>query len=257
MLAALGHEFSTPLAVIAGYTSTLLSHREHLAPQEQDEFLQMIQHAGRRLDRLTRQLLEIAQLEAGMIELDNALVDVSALARAAIAQAERQVPEPLRDRVTFALHCRKAPGQPLGAPPLVKGDVQRLRQLLEQLLENAVRYSPAGGRVDVIIQPAPHAPNADVQSTDGPESFGETAFWEICVCDMGLGIPEEYLERVFAPFYRVDAGLTREQYGLGLGLTACKLLVDLHQGRIWAESCPEGGSAFHVWLPRDGTISTV
>ena len=75
------------------------------------------------------------------------------------------------------------------------------------------------------------------------------AFLEICVCDYGLGIPEEHLERIFEHFYRVDTRLTREVNGLGLGLTVCQHLVALHQGRIWAESCPDGGSAFHIWLP--------
>jgi signal transduction histidine kinase len=112
-------------------------------------------------------------------------------------------------------------------------------------------YSPTGGRIDVIIQPAVQA-----QRVDGLGQAGDASFWEIGVCDFGMGIPEEHLERIFDPFYRVDTRLTREQYGLGLGLTACKRFVALHQGRIWAESCPDGGSAFHVWLPREGPIVT-
>ncbi len=72
---------------------------------------------------------------------------------------------------------------------------------------------------------------------------------EICVCDHGVGIPPEHLERIFDRFHRVDTRLTRETSGLGLGLTICKFLVELQYGVIWAESCPAGGSAFHVWLP--------
>jgi signal transduction histidine kinase len=244
VLATLRHEFFIPLAVIKGYTSTLLSQRHRLAPEEQDEFLQMIQQAERRLEELAEQLLEIAQLEAGIIRLDHSLVDICALARQAITQVEFQVPEPLRGQFTFVLRCRDALGDPMPDPPLIKGDVQRLQQLVQHLLENAVQYSPTGGRIDVIVQPASQAGSAEGlgQAADG-------SFLEICVCDVGMGIPEGDLERIFAPFYRVDTGLTRERYGLGLGLTACKHLVSLHQGRLWAETCPDGGSAFHVWLP--------
>lgn len=71
-----------------------------------------------------------------------------------------------------------------------------------------------------------------------------------CVCDHGQSIPTEHLEDIFGRFYRVDRRLTREHNGLGLGLTLCKAIVEQHNGLIWAESCPAGGSAFHVWLPR-------
>jgi signal transduction histidine kinase len=66
---------------------------------------------------------------------------------------------------------------------------------------------------------------------------------------MGIGIADEHLERVFESFYRVDTRLARDTYGLGIGLATCQHVVALHQGRIWAESCPKGGSAFHVWFP--------
>jgi len=72
---------------------------------------------------------------------------------------------------------------------------------------------------------------------------------EMCVCDHGIGIPPDHLQRIFDRFHRVDTRLTRATSGIGLGLTICKLLVELHGGVIWAESCPAGGSAFHVWLP--------
>jgi signal transduction histidine kinase len=253
LLATLRHEFFTPLTVIDGYTSTLLRQRQQLAPDEQTEFLQIIQHASRRLEKLIQQLLEIAELQAGLLGLDSRPVEIAALARAALAQAEDQIPEPVRSRFAFFLRCRDAQGQPTADPFVVLGDEHRLRQVLEQLVENAIQYSPTGGRIDVIVRPAP-APSTD--SADGlrpwPAPGGDaadTAFVEVCVCDVGTGIAEQDLERIFLPFYRVDTRLTREQYGLGLGLTACKHLVSLHHGRLWAESCPDGGSAFHVWLP--------
>jgi signal transduction histidine kinase len=247
------HEVFTPLTVIEGYTSTLLSHREQLESEEQDQFLQAIRHAGRRLERLTTQLLDLAQLEAGMLGLTWSPVDLAALARKTVTQAEHQVPDPLRDRLVFVVRCRDTLGEPTSNPIVVTGDERRLRQVIEHLLENAIAFSPTGGRIDVIIRPVPQPPQASGGGTTGGAGSAEdTAFVELCVCDVGVGIPEGDLERVFAPFYRVDTRLTREHDGLGLGLTLCKHLVTLHHGRLWVESCPAGGSAFHVWLPPDG-----
>ncbi len=245
LLATISHEFRTPLTVVNGYTSTLLNRDQQLSPEEQHEFLQMIQQAGKRLEGLTDRLLEIAEIEAGAFQLDYSLVDIPALAREAIARAERHVPEPLRDRFKFQLHCRDELGNQTQEVPPVKGDTRCLRKMLDHLLDNAIRYSPAGGSIDVIARPA--TPGGTAKVPDQPHNT--PAFLEICVCDYGLGIPVEHLEHIFERFYRVDTRLTREVNGLGLGLTLCQHLVALHQGRIWAESCPDGGSAFHVWLP--------
>jgi signal transduction histidine kinase len=104
-----------------------------------------------------------------------------------------------------------------------------------------VRFSTEGGRIDVIVQP--------VAEARGPSTPGLASFLEICVCDDGIGIPTEHLERIFERFYRVDTSLMRQVNGLGVGLALCRHLVSLQHGRLWAESCSAGGSAFHLWLP--------
>jgi signal transduction histidine kinase len=243
-LASLGHEFRTPLAIIDGYTGTLLAHGPQLSPEEHEEFLQAVQQATKHLEHLTEQLLQMANLEAGTIQLDLSLVDLTELARAAVSQVKRLIPAGRHSRFRFVIQCRDARGKRLKVPAFVQADLHRLRQVVEHLIHNAVKYSPVGGRVDVIVRPAPQ----DESSTGSVEVF-DPKFWELCVCDFGVGIAPEHLERIFEPFYRVDASLTREQYGLGVGLAACRHLVSLHRGRIWAESCPDGGSAFHLWLP--------
>lgn len=245
LFATLAHEFRTPLTVIDGFSWTLLRHGRELPEEERDEFVRLIQQASQHLEFLITRLLEIAELEAGQVQLEVGPVDIPALAREAIALTQRQIPELRRERFTFCLECRDAGGTPTEDVPLVRGDGRCLRTVLAYLLDNAVRYSPEGGRIDVIARPAPHEQVADAQDETGEPP----AFLELCVCDFGLGIPDEHLERIFAHFYRVDTRLVREVYGLGLGLTICRHLVALHQGRIWAESCSEGGSAFHVWLP--------
>lgn len=252
-LESLRHEFFTPLAVIEGFSSTVLSHRERLSVDEQDEFLGEIRHAGRRLEKLATRLLEVAQLEAGMLNLSFGLVDLAALAHAALVHAQWRVPESMRDRFTFVFSCRDALGKPTSEPALITGDDQRVRQVLQHLLDNAIAYSPDGGRIDIIVRPAPRVALAnDGGVSNDLGSVGEETFIETCVCDFGVGIPEEHLERVFEPFHRLDTRLTRERYGLGLGLTVCRHLVTLHGGRLWAESCPAGGSALHLWLPSVG-----
>jgi signal transduction histidine kinase len=245
LFATLAHEFRTPLTVIDGFSSTLLRRGRELPHEERDEFVRLIRQANQHLEFLLTRLLEIAELEAGLVQLEVGLIDIPTLAREAIVHAQRQVPEPLRARFTFHLECRDARGTPAQALPLVRGDGRCIHTVLGHLLDNAVRYSPQGGRIDVIARPA-----LPEQGAGSPDQYGQPqGFLEICICDFGLGIPQEHLERVFAHFYRVDTRLTREAYGLGLGLTICQPLVTLHQGRIWAESCPEGGSAFPVLLP--------
>jgi signal transduction histidine kinase len=130
-----------------------------------------------------------------------------------------------------------------------------------------MNYSLQGGAIDIIVHPvASLLPVSEVSdqineipaSTIGAHlkhalTVARKAgrVLEICVCDNGLGIPTEHLGRIFDRFHRVDNRLVREVNGLGLGLTICKRIIDLHDGVIWAESCPAGGSAFHVRLPVD------
>jgi signal transduction histidine kinase len=278
----LSHAFYTPLTVIDNATSILLRHRHQLSDQEQDEMLQMAQQAGRQLERLSRQLVEIAQFEAGAITLSPSAVDLAALARVAVRAARNHVPAPLRRQFRFALHYRDAQRRQLRGPAQVSGDQRRLAQLLALLLDNAIQYSPQGGKIDLVIQPtrqaevmspaarssrmtdasrAPAGMRDELIGDPAPheplEPMEQAPYWEICVCDYGIGISDEHLERIFDAFYRVDTRLTREYYGVGLSLTLCRHLVSLHQGRIWAESCPDGGSAFHVLLPREQPLATV
>ena len=253
LLNTIGHEFRTPLAVIKGYSSMLLLHEERLSPEERRELHSAIQEAGTQLGILLDQVLEFAQLEGGAVQLDQGTVDIPSLTQDAITKAQQHVPELLRDRLTFHLHLRDGRGNEGPDVPLVRGDPRSVHKMLTQLLENAIRFSPEGGRIDIIVQPVSQARmlSASAHPPDLP------SFLEICVCDFGIGIPTEHLERIFERFYRVDTSLTREVNSLGLGLAMCRHLVALHHGCIWAESCPAGGSAFHLWLPTAEATSMV
>jgi len=145
-----------------------------------------------------------------------------------------------------------AAGAPAQAAPTVLADPRHLRTVLDNLLENAVKYSPEGGVIEVRLRPV--ARSADAGAPGAPRvgaSLRERPLLEIRVRDSGVGIPTEHLGRIFERFHRVDTRLTREVDGLGLGLAICKRIVELHDGEIWAESESGTGSTFHVLLPLD------
>ena len=251
LLATLGHELRTPLATIKGYSSMLLRQDERLTSEERREYLQVIQEAGQRLETLTTHVLDMTSLETGTFQLNQSMVDMLTITREVLATAQQQLSEAQRSRLSFYLHVWDRTQKEVQNVPLVKGDRRALRTVMEHLLENAVRFSPDGGRIDVIMQPV--APERASQLLDPAQSA--SSWLEICVCDYGLGIPDTDLERIFERFYRVDRSLTREVNGLGLGLAICHRLVTEHRGRIWAESCSAGGSAFHLWIPQAEAVS--
>src|SRR6266567_3274319 len=161
-------------------------------------------------------------------------------------------------RFVFSLRLKRADDAPTDAAPLIEADQRRLREVLDNLLENAVNYSPGGGAIDVTIRPVVQihpvakdtAPRQDGENPPG--GHVPRSMLEICVSDSGQGIPDGHLQRIFERFHRVDTRLTRETNGLGLGLTICKRIVELHDGLIWAKNRPRGeGAAFYVRLPID------
>lgn len=257
LLGTVSHELRSPLASIKGYAATLLKHERDLSARERHEFLQAIVQASDRLEEVIDRMLEMSQLETGTVRLGSTWVDLEQLARDAVRDAQRRGAERDAGRFTFSFTLRFAsePRQPAA----VVGDRRRLREVLDQLLENAMKYSPNGGIIDVTIQPygagSPRE-NADtvqgardMQRVGAPAGTLPTEMVEIVVRDSGIGIPAEHLDRVFERFHRVDTRLTREAEGLGLGLAIAKRVIELHDGAIWAESVAEGGSAFHIVLP--------
>jgi len=252
LLATISHELRTPLTSIKGYTDTLQRHEGLISREERLEFLSAIQQASNRLELIINRMLELSHLETGAIQITSSAVDVVQVVREAIAETRQRIKGQTPESLTFDLHVKDGTGRLSHEEPFIKADARRLREILDHLLENAITFSPEGGAIDIILRPIPVglAPQIRSETT----MMSRPANWqrhmlEICVCDNGIGIPPDHLERIFDRFHRVDTSLTRETRGIGLGLTICKLLVELHEGVIWAESCPAGGSAFHMWLP--------
>lgn len=272
LLATVSHELRSPLASIKGYAATLLRHERRISHEERHDFLLAIQEASSRLETIIDRLLEVSQLETDAIHINRSPTDVIRLAREAImAMEERISVDRAANRFTFYLRLGDGSEAAVSDELLVMADQRRLREVLDHLLENAMKYSPNGGAIDVIVRylqfplTQDQASDAIAETTVPPvrctlpgeqikvaESVQRLRqVLEICVCDHGIGIPPEHLDRIFERFHRVDTRLTREVNGLGLGLTICKCIIELHNGAIWAESCPAGGSVFHVWLPVD------
>jgi signal transduction histidine kinase len=261
LLGTVSHELRGPLASIKGYTATLLRHEHRLAREERHQFLLAIHEASDRLEAIIERFLELSQLETGQAALERSSVDMAHLASEAIAVIEERVTVSQPDRFVFRLQLENTDGTPEWIVPLILADHRRLREMLDHLLENAIKFSPGGGLVTVTLRPVVQV-SPGVKAGDAPHIRQQNDpdkapvlcnMLELCVTDNGQGIPAEQLERIFERFHRVDTRLTRETGGLGLGLTICKRIVELHGGAIWAENRSSGkGSAFYVRFPIDG-----
>jgi signal transduction histidine kinase len=250
LLETLSHELRTPLAAIRGYTATLLRYADRIVAEDRHRFLTAIEATSERLSITVERILELSQLEAGTVVMRQEPVAITSVAHEAIAAAEwyacrRTPPVTLRLRSLLPAATPEHPG------PLVRGDARRLRTVLDQLLENAVKFSPAGGEIDISLQAAMPAPRHK-RGANGARAGSGAPRLEITVRDHGIGIPSDQLWRIFEGFHRVDTRSMRAVEGLGIGLTLCKHIVEQHHGELWAESQEGNGSSFHLTLPMIG-----
>ena len=219
LLGTVSHELRTPLGSIKGYATTLLTHGNKLRKDEQREFLEIIDSEADRLRDLIENLLDLSRLEAGVLRIDCQPARLGRTARELVrkvqlasAQHEIRLDWPEDD-------------------PLVRADEKRVYQVIQNLVTNAVKYSPDGGHVTLSAHVNRHE-------------------LVITVSDEGLGLPAAEIDRIFDRFHRVQSEVSRGIGGTGLGLAICKGLVEAHGGSIWAESDGEGrGSTFRFTLP--------
>jgi two-component system, OmpR family, phosphate regulon sensor histidine kinase PhoR len=218
-VANVSHEFKTPLTAIQGFAETLLAGALE-DPKNNRRFLEIIREHSARLARLTDDLLKLARMEAGKLEVEFFPVNITDLVEGC---AETTLLKATRKQI--ALNIDVPP-----ALPAVRGDASLLHDVLQNLLDNAIQYTSAGGKVDLSAA----ASGRDVVLT---------------VADTGIGIPAIDQERIFERFYRVDAARSREAGGTGLGLSIAKHIVEAHGGRIWVESEVGLGSKFSFSIP--------
>jgi signal transduction histidine kinase len=206
------------LASIKGFATTLLREDVDWDETSRHEFLSIIDGESDRLSELIGNLLDMSRIEAGTLRVEPESIDLESIIRQTVA--EFQV-------MTHEHRFEACVASPL---PLVWADPRRARQVLRNLVENAVKYSPQGGSITLGAEP-------------------EQEFVHVRVADRGLGIEPQHLDHIFDRFYQVDSASTRKVGGAGLGLSICKAIIEAHEGRVWAESQPGVGSVFHFTLP--------
>lgn len=218
LLSIVSHELRTPLAAIKGFTTTLLREDVRWDEATQRDFLKIIEEETDRLGELIDNLLDMSRIEEGALRVDKEPTQLRNIVREAVDRARRRT-----ETHWFVVDL---PAE----LPRVWADARRIRQVLNNLLENAIKYSPAGGQITVA---------AEVE--DDHLTVG--------VADSGPGIPPPYLDKIFQRFYQLDSATTRKTGGSGLGLSISKGIVEAHGGRIWAESSKGQGSVFRFTLP--------
>lgn len=217
-VANVSHELRTPLTLIKGYVETLIDGAKE-DPDLRDKFLATIHKHSNRLAALIEDLLTISQLESGQVTLQKTAVLLSDLVRKVMEELQ---PAALAKAVSLesAVSCDAK----------VLADVDRLEQVLYNLMENAIKYGKTGGLVKIGCVP-------------------KGSFLQVSVQDNGPGIPPNSVERIFERFYRVDRARSREAGGTGLGLSIVKHIVQTHGGEVWVESQLGQGSIFYFTLP--------
>ncbi len=218
-VATASHELRTPLAAVYGAARTLLRTDIEIPGDQRDRFLEIIVSETERLTAIVSQILLAGQLEEGRVDVTTAATDLKPLAESALDSARLRAPEQIELRL-----------EQNGVPAVALADEDKLRQVLVNLLDNAIKYSPDGGEVVVELE-------------------GGNGRVRLAVRDRGLGIPPGEHERIFEKFYRLDPALTRGVGGSGLGLFISRELVGRMGGSLTVRSQPGEGAAFVVDLP--------
>jgi two-component system sensor histidine kinase KdpD len=219
LLSSVSHDLRTPLSPIEGAATTILQTKDRLTEEARSELTRAIVDEARRLGRLVRNLLDMTRLESGEIRLQRQPEAIEEIIGATLTRLEKQLSgRPIRTKVPDDL-------------PLVSLDIVSIGQVLTNLLENAIRYTPDGTPIDVSAR------------TEDDSVVVEVA-------DSGPGLPEGAEQQVFEKFFRGDR--QAKDGSVGLGLTICRSIVAAHGGRIWAENRPTGGTLFGFSLPLRG-----
>jgi signal transduction histidine kinase len=227
-VANVSHELKTPLTSIQGFSQAIL---DGTADDELNRYraAEIISSEANRMSRLVDELLDLARIESGQIEMIREPVDLARILGACVEK--------------FALRAREGNVElklDTSALPLISGDKDRLAQVFTNLLDNALKHTPPDGRVTIKAQELKEKPR---------KREPITSMIEIAVTDTGPGIPPEDLEHIFERFYQVDKSRAGKNRGIGLGLTIAKQIVEAHGGKIRTESVIGLGTKFTVILP--------
>ncbi|WP_026988000.1 MHYT domain-containing protein [Fodinicurvata fenggangensis] len=221
-IANMSHELRTPLTAILGFSDLIRSQAFGPLPNERYlEYADDIYNSGSQLLAIINDILDISRIEAGQLDLNEETLQAQELVQDSLRILEQKAQ---KKGVALIDSCK-------AELPEFSGDGRRLRQVLINLVGNAVKFTPSGGQIRVIVQ----------QDSDGGMVFS--------VQDTGIGIPEDKLAQVTKPFFQVDGTLARQHEGVGLGLAISRSLIEMHGGTLVAESTPGQGTTFHFTLP--------
>jgi two-component system phosphate regulon sensor histidine kinase PhoR len=229
-IANVSHELKTPLTVVAGFSEVLADNYKTLAEPEIARYLELICEQNQRMQRLIADLLTLSTLESGSPAPSDERVDLEALLKSIVADA--RVLSAGQHEITLSVDSPRRPVQLLGA-------ANELRSAFANLVANAVRYTPAGGRIDLAWRSV----------------AGGGGACEFVVADTGIGIAAQHLPRLTERFYRVDKSRSRETGGTGLGLAIVKHVLTRHRARLEIESEVGKGSRFIVHWPASAIVA--
>ncbi len=226
-LSVISHELQTPIAIIKGYAGLFADETTEIKPEQIRDKMQIIYEESERLSKMVEDLLYASRVQAGGLQLQTEPIHLSRL-------LERVV-QKMKSTSTHHQLLLKLPD----TLPFVVADYDKIQEVVVNLIENAIKYSPQGGPITIEAQPS----SAEVV---------------VSVTDQGIGIPEKERGHVFERFSRLDSRYVRERKGAGLGLYICKAIVEAHGGKIWVEPAPvelgqsqPAGSRFSFSLPRE------
>jgi len=242
-VANMSHELRTPLNAILGMTEGLQEEVFGPITERQQRSLSTIERSGNHLLSLINDILDLSKIEAGQLELNFAPVSVIALCDSSLTFVKQQA---------YKKHLQLGTQIPAHLPDLY-GDDRRLRQVLINLLTNAVKFTPEGGRITLTAIYTPLSPEAIANNRDWVHPQAKPAatvgILALAVSDTGIGISAENTQKLFQPFVQVDTALNRQYEGTGLGLALVKRITELHGGQVGLTSKVGSGSCFTVRLP--------
>ncbi len=234
-LANMSHELRTPLNHIIGFTELLLDKTFGDLNEAQTDYLIDVHDSSRHLLSLINDILDLSKVEAGKLDLQPCQVNLRGLLENSLVMIKEKA---LKHGVKLSHHFN-------GAPETIIADERKLKQIMYNLLSNAVKFTPDGGSISIA------ASSSEIfENDDSNENKTSKSGIKVSVCDTGIGLKSEDIKRIFNSFEQVENSASRKFQGTGLGLSLTKKFVELHHGKIWAESKGEGqGSTFNFTLP--------
>ena len=234
-LANMSHELRTPMNHIIGFTDLVVGHNFGELNEVQTEYLTDVLQSSHHLLSLINDILDLSKVEAGKFELQPSCVDLRGLLENSLIMVMERAMK----------HGIKVSNNMNGIPDTITADERKLKQIMYNLLSNAVKFTPNGGEVSLTAQTC-GLEDVQLSTVDSDQNYGI----KINVSDTGIGLNPEDLDRIFRPFEQVESSKSRKFHGTGLGLSLSQSLVELHGGRIWADSEGEGkGSIFSFIIP--------